>query len=307
MKNYFKESMSSEGLVVVSSMLFILLWSTGHIIAKVGLPYAEPFYFLSIRFSLSALLLVIISMVCRVDWPTDKKKISHIVVAGVLLHASYLGGVFMALYLGLSAGALAVITGIQPILVAVAISLVLREKVNQKQWFGLFLGFLGVALLVGEQTTFAGTEISAIFAAAIALLAITIGTIYQKKHCSDVDILSLITIQSVASSILCGVIAFIYESREVEWTGWLLFAITWQVIVLSIFAFFLFSWLLRQDEALRVTSLFYLMPPTTAIMGYFLFGETLGPFGFSGLIVAMGGFLIVFHFKNPMIKPNDVE
>ncbi|MBB43156.1 MAG: EamA family transporter [Rhodospirillaceae bacterium] len=307
MKSYPKQSISSDTLVIVASVLFVLLWSTGHIISKVGLPFIEPFYFLSIRFSLSALLLAIISVVCRVKWPSDRKQILHVVVAGILLHSGYLGGVFISLYLGLSAGALAVITGIQPILVAVAISCVLNEHVTQRQWFGLVLGFLGVTLLVGERIIVAGTTISAVFAAVVALFALTTGTIYQKTHCSNVDIRSLSTIQLLASAILCGAIAFLYESREVEWTGMLLFAITWQVIILSIFAFSLFSWLLRMDEALRVNSLFYLMPPATAIMGYFFFGETLGILGFSGLIIAMGGFLVVFHFKNSMIKSNNVS
>jgi drug/metabolite transporter (DMT)-like permease len=279
------------------SLIFVLLWSTGHITSKLGLPYIEPFKFLTIRFFLSAILLGAIALAVRAPWPRDRRQLGHILVAGLLMHAAYLGGVFVSIHLGLAAGALAVITGIQPILTGVAVGPVFGERVSARQWVGLVLGFIGVGLIMWEKTKIEETASTAFIAAVLCLAAITVGTLYQKRFCGDHDIRSLNALQLGASAIVCGVVSFIYESGAVDWSGQLIFAIGWQVIVLSVITYSLFYWLLRQDEAIRVTSLFYLMPPTTALMGYFLFDETFGLHGFAGLFIAMLGFSVVYHFK----------
>ena len=287
----------SDAIILAVSLLFVVMWSTGHITSKLGLPYIEPFKFLTIRFSLSAVLLGAIALVLRAPWPRDGKQIAHILVAGLLMHAAYLGGVFVAIHLGLAAGALAVITGIQPILTGVAVGPIFGEQVTRRQWAGLLLGLAGVGLLVWEKTTIDGTTTVAFVVAFLCLIAITAGTLYQKRFCGEQDIRSLNALQLGASAIVCGAVSFLFESGAVNWTGQLIFAIGWQVIVLSVITFSLFYWLLRQDEAIRVTSLFYLMPPTTAVMGYFLFGETFGLRGFAGLFISMLGFSVVYHFK----------
>ena len=293
----------TDTVILIVSLLFVLLWSTGHITSKLGLPYIEPFRFLSIRFFLSAVLLGIIALAVRAPWPRDRWQVLHILIAGLLMHAAYLGGVFLSIHLGLAAGALAVITGIQPILTGVAVGPVFGEKVTMRQWTGLALGFGGVALVMWEKTAIEGTPTIALGAAVLCLAAITVGTLYQKRFCGDHDIRSLNALQLGASAVVCGVITFTFETGVVDWSGELIFAIGWQVIVLSVITYSLFYWLLRQGEAIRVTSLFYLMPPTPAVMGYFLFGETFGFYGFAGLFVAMLGFSVVYHFKRPADRP----
>lgn len=291
--------MRSDAVILAVSLLFVFMWSSGHITSKLGLPYIEPFQFLAIRFSLSAVLLAVIALAMNAPWPKDRGQIAHIVIAGFLMHAAYLGGVFVAIDLGLSAGALAVITGIQPILTGVAAGPILKERVTFRQGVGLLLGIAGVTLVVWEKTTFEGTTTVAFVAAFLCLLAITIGTLYQKRFCGDHDIRSLNAIQLAISAITCGAVSVVFETAAIDWNGKLIFAIGWQVIVLSAIAYSLFYWLLRRDAAIRVTSLFYLMPPTTAIMGYFLFGETFGLSGLAGLLVAMAGFWVVYYFRRP--------
>lgn len=289
----------SDVTILAVSLLFVFMWSSGHITSKLGLPYIEPFQFLAIRFSLSAVLLGVIAIAMRAPWPTDRRQIAHIIVAGFLMHAAYLGGVFVAIDLGLSAGALAVITGIQPILTGVAAGPFLKEQVTIRQGIGLLLGFIGVAFVVWEKATFERTAAAAFIAAFLCLVAITIGTLYQKRFCGEHDIRSMNAIQLFISAIACSAAALLFESEEIRWNGTLIFAIVWQVIVLSAIAYSLFYWLLRRDAAIRVTSLFYLMPPTTAVMGYFLFGETFGWSGLTGLFIAMIGFWVVYYFRRP--------
>lgn len=287
----------SSGFILAVSLLFVLLWSTGHITSKLGLPYVEPFMFLTIRFTLSAVLLGVIAALAGAAWPRGGAQLGHILVAGLLLHGAYLGGVFVSIHLGLAAGALAVITGIQPILTGAAVGPVFGERVAPRQWIGLFLGFVGVGLVMWEKITFEGTSGAAFIAAGLCLIAITVGTLYQKRFCGDHDIRSMNALQLGASAVVCGIASLVFETGSVNWSGKLIFAIGWQVIVLSVIAYSIFYWLLRRGEAIRVTSLFYLMPPTTAVMGYYLFGETFGPYGFAGLFVAMLGFSVVYHFK----------
>jgi drug/metabolite transporter (DMT)-like permease len=289
--------MRSDAAILAVSLLFVLMWSSGHITSKLGLPYIEPFQFLAIRFFLSAVLLGVIAVTMGARWPRDRQQQIHIVVAGFLMHAAYLGGVFVSIDLGLTAGALAVITGIQPILTGVASGPILKEPVTARQGVGLLLGFGGVALVVWEKATFEGTSIGAFIAAFLCLFAITAGTLYQKRFCGDQDIRSLSAIQLAVSAIACGAVSLLFENERIQWTNSLIFAIGWQVIVLSAVAYSLFYWLLRRDAAVQVTSLFYLMPPTTAVMGYFLFNETFGLGGLAGLFIAMTAFWVVYYFR----------
>ena len=278
-----------------AALVFVLLWSTGHIATKLGDPYIEPFRFLAIRFSLSMLLMVPIVLALGGTWPRSLRDIRHIGIAGLLIHAGYLGGVFVAIDLGLSAGALAVITGLQPILTGVVVAAGFGDKVTRLQWYGLLLGLVGVLLVVWEKAAFDETPAAAFVAAFLCLISITVGTIYQKRYCADAEIAATNTIQLGLSAIVCGVVSLSIEQGAVEWADELVIAIAWQVLLLSGVAWMLLYWLLRQGETTRVTSMFYLMAPSTAVMGWFLFGETFGWLGTAGLAVAVSGFWLVFR------------
>jgi drug/metabolite transporter (DMT)-like permease len=278
-----------------AALLFVLLWSSGHIATKLGDPYIEPFKFLAIRFSLSTLLLVPIVLAVGGRWPRNLYAARHVGLAGLLIHAGYLGGVFVAIDLGLSAGALAVITGLQPILTGVVVAVGFGERVTRRQWGGLFLGFAGITLVVWEKSAFEETPSGAFIAALLCLLSITVGTIYQKRYCADEDIPATNAIQLGLSAVVCGVVSLLIETGAVEWSSDLVIAIAWQVILLSGIAWAIFYWLLRQGETTRVTSMFYLMAPSTALMGWFLFGETFGLLGSAGVFVAVSGFWFVFR------------
>ena len=194
-----------------AAFVFIFLWSTGHIATKLGDPYIEPFTFLAIRFSLSTLLMVPIVVAVGGRWPGSLWEARHIGVAGLLVHAGYLGGVFAAIDLGLSAGALAVITGLQPILTGVVVAAGFGEKVTRLQWYGLALGFAGVLLVVWEKAAFEATPVAAFVAAILCLISITIGTIYQKRYCGEGEIAATNAIQLGLSAVVCGITALTLE------------------------------------------------------------------------------------------------
>ena len=276
--------------------LFVLLWSTGFIGAKLGLPYVEPFTFLLLRFALLTVILVVVALVFRAPWPATRAEFVRIGVVGLLVHGVYLGGVFSALHAGLSAGVAALIVGLQPLLTAVGAGYVLGEKVSPRQWLGLVLGLIGVALVVGDKLNLAGqgtANVSAIAFAVAALLGITVGTLYQKRHGGAMDLRSGSAIQYAAAAVPVAILALIFESGEIEWSGELMFALGWLVIVLSLGAISLLYILIRRGAAAKVASLFYLTPPVVALIAWFLFDETLTPFAMMGMGVVVVGVALV--------------
>ena len=283
--------------IAAAPLVFVLLWSTGHIATRLGVPYIEPFRFLAIRFALSTVVVALIAGAFGARWPRTVREAGHIVAAGLLVHALYLGGVFLSIDLGLPAGSLAVVTGLQPLVTGILAGWLLSETVTARQWAGLVMGFAGVALVVWEKAAFEGVPAGAFAAAFGALFAITIGTIYQKRFCTGADLLAGNAIQLGVSAVLLGAATLAFETGATDWTGDLIFAIGWQVIVLSAFSFVLFYWLLRQSGATRVTGLFYLMAPSTAVQGYLLFDERFGTAGLAGMAVAVAGFWLVYRQK----------
>lgn len=253
--------------------IFVILWSTGFIGAKLGLPYAEPATFLLLRFALVLALLLPVCFLSRAPWPS-RAGLAHMLVAGLLLQAGYLGGVFAAIHHGMPAGVSALITGLQPLSTALLGGWLLKEKVTARQWAGLFLGLAGVLLVVGERIQVTGMTALSIGLAFLALLSITLGTIWQKRHGGGVDLRTGAAIQYVSAVLVLAPFSLLLESRAVTWSGELVLAIFWLAIVLSLGAVFLLLYLIRQGAATRVASLFYLVPPTTALMAWPLFGET---------------------------------
>lgn len=272
--------------------LFVFLWATGFIGGKYGLPYAEPFTFLGWRLVVVVALFVAISLISRAPWPTSIALTVHIAVSGILVHAVYLGGVFSSLKLGLSTGVSALIVGMQPLLTAIIVAWVLKtESISPRQWLGLALGFAGLVLVVSGKI--GAADMVSIWPSVVALFGITLGTLYQKRYCTSMDLRTGSVIQFTASAAAMWLLAAVFETREIEWSPQFFFAISWLVIVLSLGAISLLMALIRRGVASKVASLFYLTPPITALMGYFMFGEQLGLAELTGMAVVAGGVYLV--------------
>ncbi|MEX1304566.1 MAG: DMT family transporter [Rhodovibrionaceae bacterium] len=280
--------------------LFVLLWATGFVAAIWGLPYAEPWTLLALRFGLVLAVALPLALLLRFDWPGSWSQIGHIAVVGMLMHAVYLGGAYMAMARGLPAGLTALIVCLQPLCTAAIVGPLLGERVTLRQVAGLALGFGGVVLVLSEKLAaaaggglFEGFEASAILFAVVSLAAMTLGIVYQKKFCTTVDIRAGTIIQYAAAGLAVGVMALLTEEMEVTWTWDFALSLAWLVLALSFGAVSLLMLLIRRGEASRTASLFYLVPPVTAVLGYFFFGETLGLPGLLGMALAVIGVALV--------------
>lgn len=275
----------------LSPMLFVVLWSTGFIGAKFGLPYAEPLTFLTLRFAAVSALMLILALLLRAPWPAVPAQWFHIGMSGLLVHGVYQAGVFMAINRGLPSGITALVVGMQPLITALLAGLLLGERVGRAQWAGLALGFLGVALVVeGRVAGVAGDALLGMLGpAAMALVGITAGTLYQKRFCASFDLRTGSVIQFLPCLLVVGALAASTESMTVDWTGEFIFALGWLVLVLSVGAVTLLNLLIRKGGAVNVASLFYLTPPTTALIAWVMFGETLGGLALAGMGLAVLG------------------
>ena len=277
-------------------LFFVFLWSTGFIVAKLGLPYAPPMTFLILRcLGVLAVLLPVV-LVFRAPWPRGGQML-HVMVAGLLLQAGYLGGVWAAIKLGMPAGLAALIVGMQPILTAAAAPLI-GERVRPRQWLGLALGLAGVALVVLAKLHLPGLTLAGIGLCVFALLCITAGTMYQKRYCPAFDLRTGTVIQFAATVLALLPLAILLEGMDlrlsaVTWSADFIFAWLWSIFALSIGAIFLLFTLIRRSQATEVTSLLYLTPPTTAIMAWLMFGESLGALALAGMAVAVLGVVFV--------------
>lgn len=276
-------------------ILFVFLWSTGFIVAKFGLPYAPPLTFISLRCALVLAVLLPWVLLVRAPWP--KGSMLHLAVAGLLLQAGYIGGVWCAIKLGMPAGVSALIVGMQPILTAAAAPLI-GEHVRRIQWAGLMLGLAGVALVVYSKMNLTGLSALPIGLTLFALASITTGTMYQRRFCPQFDLRTGTAVQFAAALALILPLALVFEGLEpslatVKWTPEFIGALLWSGVVLSIGATFLLFKLIRRSEATSVTSLMYLTPPTTAVMAWIVFGESLSLAGVAGMLVAVAGVALV--------------
>lgn len=273
--------------------MFVLLWSTGFIGAKLGLPYAEPFSFLFLRFAILTALLSLVAVAFRAPWPRSWAETGRLCLVGLLVHGAYLGGVFSAIYAGVPAGIAALIVGLQPLLTGVGAGLFLGETVTRRQWLGLGLGLIGVVLVLSDKLSLEIDNLYGISYAIIALLGITVGTLYQKRHGNTTDLRSGSAIHFAAASVPMAILAWAFESREVVWSSEFIFAMGWLVVVLSLGAMSLLFLLIRRGAAAKVASLFYLTPPVTAVFAWALFDETLGPLAMVGMGIAVVGVALV--------------
>lgn len=275
-------------------LLFVLLWSTGFVGAKYGLPYADPFIFLALRVAIAAVLLALIAVIWRAPIRLSAKHIAQSGLIGIALHGAYLGGVFYAISHGVSAGVAAVITSLQPVLVSVLGVRILGEKLSQRAIFGLFIGLGGVILVLSKSFSSATFSLAGICAAFIALLGSTSATLMQKKFGTSIPLLAGTSYQYLAAGLLLLLASLATGEYSIQWDSHFIAALIWLVLVLSVGAVLILLWLLSHSSASTVSSLFYLVPPATAIEAYFLFNEELTTSGYVGIAaVALGVWLVI--------------
>ena len=272
--------------------VFVVLWSSGFIGAKFGLPYAEPFTFLAARMIAVVLLLAVLIALTRPYWPS-RAGILHSALTGVLMHGLYLSGVFVAIREGMPTGIIALIVGLQPVLSSTIANRWLGERVALRQWLGLALGLVGVGLIVQGKTVGGETSLLGWAASIWGLIGITLGTIYQRRFGAGIDWRPGFLVQYFAAGVFCLAGAFLFETRIIQWSVEFLFALGWLVFVLSFSAVWLLYFLIRRAAAARVASLFYLTPPLTAVMGWALFNERLDALAMLGMVICVAGVFLV--------------
>jgi drug/metabolite transporter (DMT)-like permease len=256
--------------------LFILMWSSGYIAGAIGLHFVAPFLMTTLRFALAAFILLCVALLTKARWPATRRELLNIVVVGVLIQAVQFGGLYTGIKLGVSAAVSALIIGTMPIWTALAASALFRERVGRFQWLGLVLGLAGVALVVSNKLAAAHSAPAVGYAAiGCALFGITSGTLYQKRFCGSMDLRSGGFIQLTVATIILGTLALATENLHVDWTLAFIGAWTWMSLVNSIGAISLLFFMIRRGEASRVASLFYLIPPVTAVMSAALLHEAL--------------------------------
>jgi drug/metabolite transporter (DMT)-like permease len=274
--------------------LFVFLWSTGFIGAKYALPFIEPFYLLFIRMLWTIAVFLLLCIVLKVQWPTWQQAKQQM-IAGLLIHGLYLGGVFAAIKWGMPAGITSIIVGIQPLLTALIGWRLFGENLLPRQWLGLVLGLIGVTVVVASTRLHGNFDLTwpALSAAIIALFAISIGTVYQKRYGAGVNLVAGSLWQYISTAILMGVLAYSFETRVVIWDRQLILALVWLVLGLSVSAILLLMYMIREGEAAKVASYFYLVPAATSIEAWILFGEALPAIAVAGIGVTVAGVYLV--------------
>lgn len=284
----------SATFVAAMPAIFVLIWSTGFVVARYGMPHAPPMTFLSWRYALSVLAFLVWIAVARPAWPRDRTQWLHLAVTGALMHGGYLGGVWAAVRGGMSAGTVALLVGLQPVLTAIWVSITGAEhRVSPRQWAGLLLGLAGLTLVVWRKLGVGEVNALTLGLSVVALLSITTGTLYQKRFVAPCDVRTANTVQLLAAFAVTLPLALL-ESDPVDLHPELIGAMAWSVLVLTLIGSSLMYLLIQRGAATRVTSLLYLVPPCTAVMAWILFGEVLSGLVIAGLLLtAIGVWLVV--------------
>ncbi|MEK9664079.1 MAG: DMT family transporter [Candidatus Nanopelagicales bacterium] len=272
---------------------FVLIWSTGFIGARYGLPYAAPLTLLGVRMSIATAVFALLVLALRAPRLNGRRQYSRSAIVGILLHAVYLGGLFVAIDLGLPVSVTALIVCLQPILVAILAGPVLGEQVHARQWLGFALGFVGAAIVLAPGLTSGETSIAAASAAIIGLLGTTAAMLLQKKWGDDIPPVAGTTVQYAAAAIVLLAVASLTEPLTVDWTPTFVVVLAYMVLVLSVGAILLMFWLIRRGTASGFTSLYFLVPPATLVEAAILFGERLPVLALIGFVIATVGVALV--------------
>lgn len=269
--------------------VFVVLWATGFIGSRLGAPYSEPFTFLGIRFAAAAAFMLLLCLLMRVEWPKGRAAITHTMIIGALVHRGYLGGVFWAIDRGVSPGVAALIVALQPLVTGLAARPLLGEVVNRRHWLGLILGFVGVGMVVWDTVDPSAGDHWGILACGFSMLALTAGSLYQKKTGQMGDLRGQQVIQLSTAAFLLWLLSFSFEEQIIEWTADFMIALGWLTLVMSLGTFTLLYVLIRRGAASKVASLMYMVPPVAALMAWGLFDATLSLTAMVGMTVAVSG------------------
>lgn len=291
--------MTAQGTVAGAGWLrsmpvvFVLIWSTGFIVARYGMPFAPPFKFLALRYALSLVCFYAWVRLAQVTWPASRSQWGHLAVTGTLIQAGYLGGVWAAVKLGMGSGLVALLVGVQPVLTAVWMSM-RGGAVSRRQWVGLLLGFAGLVLVVARKIE-QGGEVTGVTMslALLALLSITAGTLYQKRFLAPCDVRSASVVQ-LAAALIVTLPFTLLETESIQWNSHSIGALAWSVLALTLGGSSLLYILIQRGTATAVTSLLYLVPPCTAVMAWLLFDEPITAVTVAGIaLTAIGVSLVV--------------
>ncbi len=286
-------------LVTLVPFIFVLLWSTGFIGAKYALPYIEPFNLLFIRMLLNLVVFAVLIYLWKAKRLTPV-QIAHQMIVGLLVHAGYLGGVFAAIKLQMPAGVTSLLVGLQPLLTALLVLFSGNKNLRPLQWSGLLLGIIGIALVLHGNGKLGLLEFSfwPFFAVLVALVSISVGTLYQKRYGAGADLLTSSFFQYASSAVVMGLFTWQFESGTVDWQWPLILSLGWLVLGLSVVAILLLLFMIREGEASRVSAYFYLVPPATAIEAWLLFGETFSLEAVLGVAITVLGVYLVLRIRS---------
>ena len=286
-------------LIRAMPVVFVLIWSTGFIVARFGMPHAPPMKFLALRYMLSVVCFAAWAYFAHAALPIDRRQYLHLAVTGILMHAGYLGGVWAAVKMGMGAGLAALLVGLQPVLTAIWVSS-RGGAVAARQWAGLALGFGGLALVVWQKLGVGEISAPNLIAATIALSSITAGTLYQKRYLAPCDVRTASLVQLAAAFAVTLPLALM-ETEVIDWHGEMIGAMAWSVLALTLGGSSLLYLLIQRGAATAVTSLLYLVPPCTAVMAAILFGEPIGVVTVAGMALTAAGVSLVVR-SPPFLK-----
>ncbi|MDB5866273.1 MAG: hypothetical protein JWO70_4079 [Betaproteobacteria bacterium] len=283
---------------------FVAVWGSGFVATKIGLAHAAPFTFLSLRFAFGLACLVPIALIVKPRWPRSARELRHVIIAGLLMHAVHLGGSHYTQYLGMSAGITAVLLSIQPLLTAMIAARWMGEKLTRRQWTGIVIGLLGVALVVWHKVDVREARIGSLIAVAISLFGVTAGTLYQRTFCPLVDLRAATVVQFACTLAVMAPLAWIFETAPVIWSWSLAGSIVFLVIGASILGVNSLHWLMRRGQAARVASVFYLTPVFAVVPELLIFGIVPSLLSLAGIAVTtLGVALVVLRGRGARTPP----
>jgi drug/metabolite transporter (DMT)-like permease len=286
-----------EALVRAMPVVFVLIWSTGFIVARLGMPFSPPMKFLALRYILSVLCFAAWALLARAAWPAGGRQLGHLAATGILMHAGYLGGVWTAVKLGMGAGLAALLVSLQPVLTAIWVSS-RGGRVTARQWSGLALGLVGLALVVWHKLGLGEIHFANLLCAFIALVSITVGTLYQKRFVAPCDVRTANLVQLAAAFVVTLPLALL-ETETIRWSGEMIGSMAWSVLGMTLGGSSLLYLLIQRGAATAVTSLLYLVPPCTALMAWLLFAEPITALTLAGMALTAFGVSLVVRAPAP--------